>query len=331
MKRRALRGTMPSHSMWTSPCTWQRKPSSAYFSARTTPDLASRNEASTSWVLFPIEETIPMPVTTTRLIETISPRLLAPLRQFADRSPRAASPACSSRRRGLLARLEQADAQVGGCEDHLAICFHDAVGYGELQLAQDHALQVDDVLHYAGRRRDHAREFHLADAERPALAGSPEPAEKKARHLPKRVERQAAGHDRIALEVTSPYPIERRIAGDLELGHDPTLAVGPARVRNAQNALEHQHRRQGQLGVAGAEQLPATASPQILLLEARQTLGHCLLVPPPLTSPCMMEFPAFSHPYHTRAMVKSPCSPGPSARGGCNGPPAGEKKPHHTF
>ena len=34
----------------------------------TMPDLASRSEASTSWVLLPIEETMPMPVTTTRLM-----------------------------------------------------------------------------------------------------------------------------------------------------------------------------------------------------------------------------------------------------------------------
>jgi hypothetical protein len=33
------------------------------------PDFASLSEASTSWVVFPIEDTIPMPVTTTRLID----------------------------------------------------------------------------------------------------------------------------------------------------------------------------------------------------------------------------------------------------------------------
>ena len=59
---------MPSQSMFGSPCTWQRKPSSWYFGDSTMPDLASRSEASTSWVLLPIEETIPIPVTTTRLI-----------------------------------------------------------------------------------------------------------------------------------------------------------------------------------------------------------------------------------------------------------------------
>ena len=36
------------------------------------PDLASRSEASTSCVLLPMDETMPIPVTTTRLIESLS-------------------------------------------------------------------------------------------------------------------------------------------------------------------------------------------------------------------------------------------------------------------
>ena len=32
------------------------------------PDFASRREASTSWVVLPMDETMPIPVTTTRLI-----------------------------------------------------------------------------------------------------------------------------------------------------------------------------------------------------------------------------------------------------------------------
>src|SRR6202044_3760835 len=51
-----------------APCTWERKPSSAYFSARVIPDFASWRLASTSWVLLPMDETIPIPVMTTRLM-----------------------------------------------------------------------------------------------------------------------------------------------------------------------------------------------------------------------------------------------------------------------
>jgi hypothetical protein len=34
----------------------------------TMPDLPSRKEASTSWVLLPMDETMPIPVTATRLM-----------------------------------------------------------------------------------------------------------------------------------------------------------------------------------------------------------------------------------------------------------------------
>jgi len=70
--RMARRSTTLSASRLGAPCTWQRKPSSAYLSARTIPDLASRRLARTSWVLLPIDETMPMPVTTTRLMQAPS-------------------------------------------------------------------------------------------------------------------------------------------------------------------------------------------------------------------------------------------------------------------
>jgi len=58
---RAL-GQEPRGAAWT----WQRKPRSAYSGAAEIPDFASRSAASTSLALLPIEETIPIPVTTTR-------------------------------------------------------------------------------------------------------------------------------------------------------------------------------------------------------------------------------------------------------------------------
>ena len=68
----ARRSTDSAGSSEGAPCTWQRKPSVAYSSAREMPDLASRRLASTSWVLLPMDETMPIPVTTTRLIEASS-------------------------------------------------------------------------------------------------------------------------------------------------------------------------------------------------------------------------------------------------------------------
>jgi hypothetical protein len=47
------------------------------------PDLASRKLANTSWVLLPMDETIPIPVTTTRLISA-SPAFAASVTAIAD-------------------------------------------------------------------------------------------------------------------------------------------------------------------------------------------------------------------------------------------------------
>src|SRR5947208_14627654 len=95
----------PDGSSVGAPCTWERKPSSAYFSAREMPDFASCRLASTSWVLFPMDETMPIPVTTTRLM-TASPKSLS---FFVMRSAQA----------GAL--LEQADLQVLRAIDNLVI------------------------------------------------------------------------------------------------------------------------------------------------------------------------------------------------------------------
>src|ERR1700681_1428427 len=66
--RIARRSMTPAGSSVGAPCTCERKPSSAYLCARVIPDLASWRLASTSWVLFPMDETMPIPVMTTRLM-----------------------------------------------------------------------------------------------------------------------------------------------------------------------------------------------------------------------------------------------------------------------
>src|SRR5437868_12909111 len=83
-KRIARRSTASAGSSVGAPCTWQRKPSSAYLSARAMPDLASRRLARTSWVLLPIDETMPIPVTTTRLMLASSASPSVPTGLAAD-------------------------------------------------------------------------------------------------------------------------------------------------------------------------------------------------------------------------------------------------------
>ena len=124
------------------------------------------------------------------------------------------------------------------------------------------------------RRHHHAGELDLADAERPAAAGGAKPAQEETRHLPQGIEAEAARHHRIALEVAFEEPIEPVVAGHLELGGDLALAVQAAGLGNERDAVEHQHWRQRQLGVAGAEKLAASARKKILEFEARAAFCH---------------------------------------------------------
>src|SRR5216683_8100678 len=108
----------PLGSSVGAPCTWERKPSSAYLSARVMPDFASWRLASTSWVLFPMDETMPIPVMTTRLMFA-SPRRLS-VQWFR------------SSRCGAL--LEQPDLQILRPINNLAIHGKPPVGDAQDQL-----------------------------------------------------------------------------------------------------------------------------------------------------------------------------------------------------
>src|SRR6476619_4044439 len=155
------------------------------------PDFASRNEASTSWALLPIEDTMPMPVTTTRLITSSS--ALKMIRVPGSRRSRTGG--------SFFARMEQAHAQILGGIDRIAVGFKPAVAGAKGKFSPDHPLQLDDVFQLLHGRQHHAGEFDLAHAECPALARSPEPSEEKAQKLPQGVEPEAARHHRVALKV----------------------------------------------------------------------------------------------------------------------------------
>src|SRR3989338_1463859 len=158
------------------------------------PDLPSRRLAVTSCALFPMLETIPMPVTTTRLMAA-SLSLQSCLSCVA--------PFLSGR---LLARAEQSHLHVAHRKGNLAIRLDDTVGHAEHQLAVDDALQVDDIFELFHGGRHHGGELHFADAERAALALSADPAEEETEQLPHAVEPEAARHHRIAFEVAAEKP-----------------------------------------------------------------------------------------------------------------------------
>src|SRR4029077_2415068 len=111
----------------------------------------------------------------------------------------------------------------------------------------------------------------LAHAECPALPRRPEPSEEETQKLPQRVEPEATRHHRIALEVAREKP---QVRLHVELGNDAAPAVLAALLLDLRDAVEHQHWRQRQLRVAGAEQLAPRASEQVLVIEPFATLDH---------------------------------------------------------
>src|SRR5690606_18545826 len=139
------------------------------------------------------------------------------------------------------------------------------VGDPQHQPAVDHALDVETILHELRLGQDLARELEAAQAEGTARTGGAAPAEEKAEQLPQGIEPEAAGHDGIFLEMALEEP---EVGTDVELGLDEALVVGAAGGRDVGDAVEHQHRRQRQPGVARAEELAVTASDQLVVVVA---------------------------------------------------------------
>src|SRR5258707_1107082 len=179
MKRRRRRSTRSSTLSLSVPATWLRNPRSRYCGTNSMPDLPSFSDWVTSAALLPIGETTPSPVTTTRRIS-------------------------GPRRGGRV--LDQAHFEAVCFVDRTAIGVHDAVGNAHHQPSQDHALQMNVISQFAYRGPHHASEFDLAHAQRPTAPRRLHPAQEEADHLPQRIQRQAAPHHRIALEMAGEEP-----------------------------------------------------------------------------------------------------------------------------
>src|SRR5215831_10415146 len=268
----ARRSTASAASSVGAPCTWLRKPSSTCLSARVTPDLASRRLASTSCVLLPMDETMPIPVTTTRLMPASS----ASCGVFGASSTapavcsygRAGRSGATRRQRGAL--LKQSDLEVERLVDDRAVRRDPAVGDAKHQPRAHHALDVDAVHHFLDGRENRAGKLHLAHAERAPVAVRAEPAEKEPEQLPQRVEAETTRHHRIALEMAGEEP-EIRLY--IELGARHALAVLAALLGDLRDAVKHQHRRQRQLRPLG-KHLATAAGQELLIVEARRPVAH---------------------------------------------------------
>ena len=129
-------------------------------------------------------------------------------------------------------------------------------------LRAHHALDVDAVFDQLDVVGDLTGELDLAAAQRPAAAGRAAPAEEETGHLPQRVEPEATRHHRVALEVAFEEP---EVRSNVELGPHLAAIMAAASVVDAGDAVEHQHGRERQLGIAGAEKLAASAGEELFV------------------------------------------------------------------
>src|SRR4051794_16555273 len=132
-------------------------------------------------------------------------------------------PPCSmppSRRRSSgrwlrRAILEQAHPQVLGAIDNLAVGGKPPVRDAEHQPGAHHPLDVDVINNLADARQHLAGELQFAKAQGAAAALAAAPGQEESHHLPQRIEAEAAGHHRIALEMATEEP---EVGFDVELG-----------------------------------------------------------------------------------------------------------------
>src|SRR5262245_2379234 len=170
-----------------------------------------------------------------------------------------------------FARLEEANSQILGRIDGLAIGLQPAVTGAEGKFAPDYPLELDDIFELLHGGENHSGKLHLADAKSTAPSRSAQPAKEEAEQLPQRVEAKAAGHDRIAFEMAGEEP---KVWLHVEFGDDAAMAVLAAFLFHLRDAVEHEHGRQRQLRVAGAKQFPTRARKQILVFELVPPLSH---------------------------------------------------------
>src|SRR5690606_38175572 len=143
MNLRILRSMTAEKSMSTEPATWLRSPISLYSGWKLMPLRPSRREVSTLCLSMPRQETMPMPVTTTRLIDTSITELK-----------------CSESAVGS----EQPDFQSVGDIDDLAVDGHCPIRDTHDQFALDDAGQRQLIDHFGGGRKNFATEFYLTRA-----------------------------------------------------------------------------------------------------------------------------------------------------------------------
>src|SRR3569623_3162664 len=178
-----------------------------------------------------MDETIPIPVTTTRRMICLARFRVVALYPAVHR-PRKFIPGApltelfSGLHRRVL--LKKSDLQIACAIDNLAIGRKPPIGHAKHELGAHHPLHVDVVLNLGDIRQHLAGEFQIAKTKRAPASGAAAPAEEEANHLPQCIEAEAARHHRVAIEVAAEKP---QNGYKVEFRPTDTLAPFAARQR----------------------------------------------------------------------------------------------------
>src|SRR5215469_5750024 len=149
------------------------------------PDLASRRLANTSCVLLPMDETMPIPVTTTRLMD--ASRMTARLEWRCQQDIGTLLRVCLQ----LRTLAEQSDLEIEGSVDHRAVGGEPTVSNAKHKPRPHDPLDINPVHDVLHGREDLPGELELAEPERATLAVPAEPAQEKTDQLPQSIEAEA--------------------------------------------------------------------------------------------------------------------------------------------
>src|SRR5664279_5472376 len=191
------------------------------------PLTPSRKAIDTPDATLPRQDTIPMPVTTTRRISE------------------------------SLRRTEQAHTQLAGHVYQTVVDIGATVSDHQRQPAAHHAAHVDLVTYQACILEHLAGELHFADTQRTPTSRFAQPRQEESRQLPHGIQSQASRHHRIAFEMTIEEP---QIRPDVLLCMQQAFAERASVLVDACDAIEHQHRWRRQARVVRTEQFTACAS-----------------------------------------------------------------------
>ncbi|MFT6579922.1 MAG: hypothetical protein ACJAU6_000346 [Alphaproteobacteria bacterium] len=167
---------------------------------------------------------------------------------------------------------KEANAHIIGVINWFSIDLHNAIGDAEDEFTHYDPLNVYYVGNLLCGFQNHAGKFYVAHANGAPAALSACPTQVKPDKLPHGVEPQTAGHYGIVFKMAFEKP---EVGLDIQFGDNLAFSFGAAIIIDRDNAIHHEHRGQGELGVSWSKHVAMCAGQQVFVAEtALFCIGH---------------------------------------------------------